>query len=58
MTSGEGFTTGYALVHSIYGLVQCAPEPCKGCLDRLREEDEDMPAVLNGTSGAQFNLVW
>jgi hypothetical protein len=51
MTSGEGFPTGYALVYNIYGLVQCAPEPCKGCLHRLREED--MLAVLNGTSGAQ-----
>ncbi|KAL6894504.1 hypothetical protein ACP4OV_008602 [Aristida adscensionis] len=58
--SGEGFTTTeYDLVHSIYGLVQCtpdqAPEACRGCLGRLKDE---MPAVFNGSSGGQFNAVW
>ncbi|XP_025795807.1 putative receptor-like protein kinase At4g00960 isoform X1 [Panicum hallii] len=60
MTSAQGFTTtDFAVVRNIYGLVQCtpdhAPESCLGCLGRLRDE---MPAVFNGTSGAQFNLVW
>ncbi|PUZ37650.1 hypothetical protein GQ55_9G136900 [Panicum hallii var. hallii] len=60
MTSAQGFTTTeFAVVRNIYGLVQCtpdhAPEACLGCLGRLRDE---MPAVFNGTSGAQFNLVW
>ncbi|OEL34382.1 Cysteine-rich receptor-like protein kinase 25 [Dichanthelium oligosanthes] len=60
VTSAEEFTTtDFDLVHDIYGLVQCmpdhAPEPCLGCLGRLRDE---MPTVFNGTTGAQFNLVW
>nr|CAB3493747.1 unnamed protein product [Digitaria exilis] len=60
VASGQGFmTTDMDLVHDIYGMVQCtpdhAPDACLRCLGRLRDE---MPAVFNGTTGAQFNLVW
>ncbi|XP_039781079.1 putative receptor-like protein kinase At4g00960 [Panicum virgatum] len=60
MSSAQGFTTtDFAVVRNIYGLVQCtpdhSPEACLGCLGRLRDQ---MPALFNGTSGAQVNLVW
>jgi len=55
----NGMTTDFAVVRNIYGLVQCtpdhSPEACLGCLGRLRDQ---MPALFNGTSGAQVNLVW
>ncbi|KAJ1294240.1 hypothetical protein BS78_01G130700 [Paspalum vaginatum] len=60
VTSAQGFTTTeYELVHSIYGLVQCAPdlapEACQGCLGGLKDT---MPDVFNGTAGGQVNGVW
>ncbi|CAN6298316.1 unnamed protein product [Urochloa humidicola] len=51
--------TDKAVVHTIFGLVQCtpdqAPAACRRCLQALVDE---MPAVFNGTVGGRILAVW
>ncbi|CAN6317322.1 unnamed protein product [Urochloa humidicola] len=51
--------TDKAVVHTIFGLVQCTPDQspvaCRRCLQALADE---MPVVFNGTVGGRILAVW